>query len=145
MTNPSLNIRSEVVQEILSSRPHWLIRWGNTITLGVCALLLTGATIVEYPVYVPVKITSGTGPGQSFRLPSEDARKLENTVRLELRNGQETSVVTTAVSRIDFARDGARIFLDQNPDAISATAEVRIRIRKTFLTVIADQLLQKAN
>ena len=52
MPKKSLNnieLRSEEVQEILSTPPHWMIRWGNIIFFSLMMLLLFLSWLVKYP------------------------------------------------------------------------------------------------
>ncbi|MCR1025759.1 HlyD family secretion protein [Cellulophaga baltica] len=52
MPNSNLNnieLRSEEVQEILTEVPHWMIRWGNLLFLGLILLLLFLSWFIKYP------------------------------------------------------------------------------------------------
>lgn len=42
-------IRSEEVQDILTKVPHWMIRWGNVLFLGLIVMLLVISWFVKYP------------------------------------------------------------------------------------------------
>ena len=44
-----IELRSEEVQEILTTVPHWLIRWGNVLFLTLILLLLFLSWFVKYP------------------------------------------------------------------------------------------------
>ncbi|GGK10921.1 hemolysin [Yeosuana aromativorans] len=44
-----LELRSEEVQDILTTVPHWMIRWGNVIFLALILLLLFLSWFVKYP------------------------------------------------------------------------------------------------
>ncbi len=44
-----IELRSEVVQEILEAVPHWMIRWGNLLFLGLIIMLLFISWFVKYP------------------------------------------------------------------------------------------------
>ena len=44
-----INLRSEEVQDILTKVPHWMIRWGNMLFLGIILLLLFITWFVKYP------------------------------------------------------------------------------------------------
>jgi multidrug resistance efflux pump len=45
----NLELRSEEVQEILTKVPHWMIRWGNVLFLGLILMLLFVSWFVKYP------------------------------------------------------------------------------------------------
>lgn len=44
-----IELRSEEVQEILTSVPHWMIRWGNVLFLLLIVMLLGISWFVKYP------------------------------------------------------------------------------------------------
>ncbi len=44
-----IELRSEEVQEILTKVPHWMIRWGNVLFLGLILMLLGISWFVKYP------------------------------------------------------------------------------------------------
>lgn len=44
-----LAIRNEVVHEILTSAPHWMIRWGNILFLFLVLMVLFLSWIIKYP------------------------------------------------------------------------------------------------
>ena len=45
----NIQLRSEEVQEILTSVPHWMIRWGNVLFLFLILMLLGISWFVKYP------------------------------------------------------------------------------------------------
>ncbi len=45
----NIELRSEIVQEILSNPPHWMIRWGNIILFILIILLLMITWFIKYP------------------------------------------------------------------------------------------------
>ncbi len=47
--NQNLELRSEEVQEILTSVPNWMIRWGNVLILIIIFILLAITWFVKYP------------------------------------------------------------------------------------------------
>lgn len=58
--NRAEEIRSDEVQEILSSIPHWLIRWGITVVFGLVVLLLFLSWFIKYPDTINGKVTLTT-------------------------------------------------------------------------------------
>ncbi len=58
--NQDIEIRSEEVQEILSFVPNWMIRWGNTLVLGLIVGLLLISWFVKYPDTIVTEITVTT-------------------------------------------------------------------------------------
>jgi len=48
-TLDKIDLRSEEVQEILTKVPHWMIRWGNVLFLGLILMILSISWFVKYP------------------------------------------------------------------------------------------------
>ena len=44
-----IELRSEEVQDILTRVPHWMIRWGSTLFLGLIVMILALSWIIKYP------------------------------------------------------------------------------------------------
>lgn len=52
----NLKIRSEVVQEIISTPPSWLIRWGITLVFVIIGLVILLSFLIEYPDLIQAKV-----------------------------------------------------------------------------------------
>jgi multidrug resistance efflux pump len=63
-----IDLRSEEVQEILTKVPHWMIRWGNVLFLGLIIMVLFMSWFVKYPDIIPseVLITTQIPPQKEF-------------------------------------------------------------------------------
>lgn len=63
-----IELRSEEIQEILSHIPSWMLRWGNTLMVGIIILLLFLSWLVEYPeiIKAEVIITTRIPPQKEF-------------------------------------------------------------------------------
>ncbi|MEZ7528176.1 HlyD family secretion protein [Cloacibacterium normanense] len=59
-----IELRSESVQDILSTPPHWMIRWGNTIIFACFLMILLMSYFIKYPEFIaaPIIITSQNPP-----------------------------------------------------------------------------------
>jgi HlyD family secretion protein len=59
-----VELRSEDVQEILGTPPHWLVRWGTTVVLLGFTLMVLAAWFIRYPdvVEADVVITTKVPP-----------------------------------------------------------------------------------
>lgn len=57
-------LRQEEMQDIISTPPAWLVRWGITLFWGVLVLILGVAWFVRYPdiVVAPLQLTSSNTP-----------------------------------------------------------------------------------
>lgn len=64
----NLELRSEDVQEILTKVPHWMIRWGNLLFLGIILLLLVISWFIKYPDIIPSEalITTEISPQKEY-------------------------------------------------------------------------------
>ena len=60
-----LNLRSEEVQEILSTPPIWIVRWGVTLIFMFTLILIALAFLIKYPDFVTAKVLVTT------KLPTE--------------------------------------------------------------------------
>lgn len=61
---PNIELRSEVIQDILTTPPNQLIRWGNTLILIILLLILFFSWFIKYPDMVTgeIKIMSNIPP-----------------------------------------------------------------------------------
>ena len=53
-------LRSDEMQDILTTPPKALVRWGTTIVLVIVGLLIVGCFVVRYPEVVDCKVTITT-------------------------------------------------------------------------------------
>ncbi|MBK8193392.1 MAG: HlyD family efflux transporter periplasmic adaptor subunit [Lewinellaceae bacterium] len=51
-----VELRSEDVQEILGTPPHWLVRWGTMIVLAGFGMMVLAAWFIQYPDVVSGKV-----------------------------------------------------------------------------------------
>ncbi|SHJ05689.1 HlyD family secretion protein [Aquimarina spongiae] len=63
-----IQLRSEEVQEILTRVPHWMIRWGNLLILGLVILLLFLSWLIKYPDVIPAEaiVTTQIPPQKEY-------------------------------------------------------------------------------
>ena len=66
----NLEIRSEHVQEILTKVPNWMIRFGNTLILGLVLMLLFISWFVKYPDIInsEASVTTKLPPQKKYAL-----------------------------------------------------------------------------
>ncbi|MCT4699672.1 HlyD family secretion protein [Tenacibaculum haliotis] len=119
--NQDIEIRSEEVQEILSYVPNWMIRWGNTLFLGLILMLLFIAWFIKYPDVIssevmvttsfpPEKIyAKSTGQFEVF-LTSEDKNVSENEVLAVIDNSASYKDVLLLKSITDTITFGSKEF-----------------------------------
>ncbi|WP_282031309.1 HlyD family secretion protein [Winogradskyella eximia] len=64
----NIELRSEEVQEILTSVPHWMIRWGNVLFLFLILMLLGISWFVKYPDIIAseVLVTTQIPPQKEY-------------------------------------------------------------------------------
>ena len=56
VTIDEVTLRDENVQEILTSTPHWMIRWGNILFLFLVLMLLFISWMIKYPNIVKSEV-----------------------------------------------------------------------------------------
>lgn len=63
-----IELRSEEVQEILEKVPHWMIRWGNVLFLGLIILILLISWFVKYPdiILSEAMVTTNIPPQKEY-------------------------------------------------------------------------------
>jgi HlyD family secretion protein len=44
-----IELRTEEVQELLGQVPHWMVRWGISLILGIICMLLVASWLIKYP------------------------------------------------------------------------------------------------
>jgi multidrug resistance efflux pump len=64
----NIELRSEEVQDILTRVPHWMIRWGNLLFLGLIILLLGISWFIKYPDIIAAEsvITTQIPPEKEY-------------------------------------------------------------------------------
>jgi len=128
----SIEIRSEEVQEILGYIPHWIIRWGISIFLGVIFVILAGSWFFKYPdVISSTIVVTTTNPPAS--LVAHTAGKIQHlfiTDNQEVKKDDYLVIIENSVDhthlkelkrRLDsnkklFTQFKSRNFIDFNPD-----------------------------
>lgn len=53
-------LRSEEVQDILTRVPHWMIRWGTILILGIILIIFFVSWFVKYPEIITTQVTVTT-------------------------------------------------------------------------------------
>ena len=83
----NIELRSENVQDILSTPPHWMIRWGNTLIFIILLMVLMMSYFIKYPEFIPAPslVTSQNPPE---KLESRTNSKIE---KIFVKNGQNVS------------------------------------------------------
>jgi len=68
-----IELRSEQVQDILSYVPHWMIRYGNVLFLGLILMFFSLSWLIKYPdiIVAEVLLTTEIPPEKIFAQTSE--------------------------------------------------------------------------
>ncbi|MGQ3679032.1 HlyD family secretion protein [Tenacibaculum discolor] len=88
----NIEIRSEEVQEILTHVPNWMIRWGNTLLLGLIIMLLFISWFVKYPdvISTEVMVTTSIPPEKIY---AKSTGQFETFLTSEGKNVSEGDVL----------------------------------------------------
>lgn len=124
-----IDLRSEEVQEILTKVPHWMIRWGNVLFLGLILMLLGISWFVKYPdvILSEAVITTQIPPQKEFAKisgtidailvkddepvnPNQVLAILENTA-----NYEDVYKLKSIIDTITFTRESFNFPLDSLP------------------------------
>lgn len=80
----NLELRSENVQDILTSPPHWMIRWGNTLIFIILLMVLMMSYFIKYPEFIPAPILV-TSQNPPEKLEARTNSKIE---KIFIKNGE---------------------------------------------------------
>ncbi len=99
-----LELRSEEVQEILTTPPGWMTRWGITVIAFVIALVIIASCVVSYPDVVNSKImvTTATPVEKIEAKTSGRIAKLMINDQDQVQQGQILAVVENTADYKDF-------------------------------------------
>lgn len=102
----SFELRSEEVQEILTRVPHWLIRWGSGVILGILIMLLFVSWLVKYPDVVSSQIVITTAVP-----PQKLVAKTSGKIEAILVKNKSTVAENTPLAVIENAANYNDVFL----------------------------------
>ena len=99
----NIELRSEEVQEILTRVPHWMIRWGNALFLGLILLVLFFSWFVKYPDIIPSEavITSNIPPQKEYAKISGKLEAILVTDNEHVTRGQPLAVIENSANYED--------------------------------------------
>ncbi len=103
-TLEQLELRSEEVEEILSTPPNWMTRWGITVVFFVILMVLAASCVISYPdvitskikitTEIPVEKIEAKSSGRIVKLLVEDQQ--------EVKQGQILAVIENTANFEDF-------------------------------------------
>tara|TARA_R110002020_G_scaffold475301_1_gene709516 strand:- start:10132 stop:11436 length:1305 start_codon:yes stop_codon:yes gene_type:complete len=84
----NLRIRSEEVQEILSTPPSWIVRWGITLIFLILAMIISMSFLIKYPDYISAEVLVTT------KQPTERimSRSSSQIVKMFVENGETVQI-----------------------------------------------------
>ncbi|PQA94987.1 HlyD family secretion protein [Chryseobacterium piscicola] len=80
----NLELRSENVQDILTTPPHWMIRWGNSMIFIILLMVLMMSYFIKYPEFIPAPILV-TSQNPPEKLEARTNSKIE---KIFIKNGE---------------------------------------------------------
>lgn len=110
----NLNLRSEEVQEIITTPPAWLIRWGITLVFILTCLIILLSFYIKYPDYIQAKVLVTT------REPTERivARTSGQIEKLFVENGDQVLTGQALAGIKSTAKLGDILYLKKMLDSI---------------------------
>lgn len=102
-TDEHIELRSEEVQEVLGSIPHWIVRWGITIIAFILFLLLAGSAVFKYPdmISASVTLTGTVPPAEIVARSSGKLHKLYVHDNQQVENGDYLAVIENTANEKD--------------------------------------------
>lgn len=101
----NIQLRSEEVQEILARVPHWMVRYGNTIFLGLILMILLLSWFIKYPDIIASEalVTTSLPPQKEY------AKTFGRISHLLVENNQEVAA-DTPLAILENAADYKDVF-----------------------------------
>ena len=98
-----IELRSEEVQEILTQVPHWMIRWGSVLFLGLILMLLFISWFVKYPDIIPSEavITTQVPPQKEYSRTSGKLSDLLVHDNQEVQSNQALAILENTANYAD--------------------------------------------
>ena len=129
-------LRSEKVQEIVSDRPGFLIRWGNLLFLIILALIIMACWFIKYPdiIQAAAKLTSINAPKPVIALINGKLVKLTIIENQLVGKGQILGYIESTAKHVEVLRlasdiDSVEILFNDRPEGL----QVYFRNRYTQL------------
>ncbi len=99
--NEEIEIRSDEVQEILSSVPNWMIRWGITLIFIIIILFIALSYFIKYPDVISgtVSLTTVTPPNRLVTKTSGELEVLFIPDKTEVKTGEVIAQIKNLVSK----------------------------------------------
>lgn len=96
-----IDIRSEHVQEILTKVPNWMIRFGNTLILGLVVMLLFISWFVKYPDIInsEARVTTKLPPQKK---QAQTAGKIDTLFIKDNQSVKEETILAVIENSADF-------------------------------------------
>jgi HlyD family type I secretion membrane fusion protein len=93
-SQPSIEVRSDEVQEIMSHVPNWMIRWGISLIFVLIVMFLFLSWIIKYPDVIKgtVELTTVEPP---IKLVSKNSGEIENIYFTENSDVKKGDVIVT--------------------------------------------------
>ncbi|MCC8145538.1 MAG: HlyD family secretion protein [Bacteroidales bacterium] len=126
-----IELRSEEFQEVLGSVPHWILRWGITLLLGIVIIILLGSAVIRYPDIITgqVLLTGSTPPAAVTARASGRLTELFVEDNQIVRSGMYLAVIDNAAKTEDI------LFLKSYLNSLSLEKDSTISLPKRDLSL----------
>ena len=96
-----IELRNENIQEILEAVPNWMIRFGNTLILGLIVMLLFISWFVKYPdlIITEAQITTKIPPLKKY---AQTTGKLDSIFIQDNQSLKESQIITVLENNANF-------------------------------------------
>ena len=98
-----IKLRSEQVQDILSYVPHWMIRFGNLLFLGLILLFFSLSWLIKYPdvIITEALLTTKTPPEKQFANTSGKLETLLTTDNSPIKQNAPLAIIENSANYED--------------------------------------------
>lgn len=118
--NEKLELRSEVIEEILSRIPGWVLRWGITCIFIVIILLLAASWFIKYPEIISTQlmVTTQTPPASLIARANGKLVDLPVSDGEAVKEGQILAIIENAANTRDVL-----LLREESQDALNRMKE----------------------
>ena len=150
-----LTLRSDALEEIITSIPKWIIRYGNTILFIIISLLLLLSYLIKYPETVVSEVTITTidppqkiytqiaGTIDSVFVQNNDTISINDPIAIfeNSANYKHVKYLEDIISKLDFKHDSIWFPMDRLP--VLLLGEIEDSFSKFENSYIKYTLLKK--
>lgn len=128
MEEKEIELRSEEVQEVLGTVPHWILRWGIIVISAIVFILLIGSWFFKYPdtISATMTLTSATPPASLVAKTNGRLKELYVCDKCQVKTDEYLAVIENPASTeamLTLKRNLQQLLLQPDSIALFRTGE----------------------